>query len=217
MADESYRRTYQAFEFVGLGGGSVAENKAIIDAALQSFAPPLSKPVNETRVSLGGAALIVEWTSLPLQADIDRVNALIPTIVGVATTAQPIEVEALAVADNATTVLADVIDITTPPRDAGTYQIVAACQLGMLATVANAGVRAIWTFSRIRGADVVSRPYEDNWDLQQLHMFAAAITFTCLAGDRIRARLQFARIGVAATARVSQARVTIDQLAPAGQ
>lgn len=217
MSDDSFRKTFYTFQFTALGGGSLAENKDVIDAALASIAPPLSVPINETRLALGGGALVVEWAALPTAADVAAVSAKIPTIVGVATTATPIEIEALAVVDNPTTDLVDVIDVTTTPRDGGTYQILCNCQVGMLATVTNAGVRALATFSRIRSAQIVTRPYEHTWDRQQLQLFSPDITFTCIAGDQIRARLQFARIGVAATARLSQARITIDQIARAGE
>lgn len=219
MTDTSVRRTYYAFQFVALGGGSLAENKPVIDAALASISPPLSVPVNETRLALGGGALIVEWQELPSAADVLQVDALIPAIVGVATTSAPIEVEALAVVDNATTVLVDVIDVTTPPRDAGTYQIMWASLIAMLAVVANAGVRVVITLTRSNGdgSGPVSRSWESNWDRQQPLAFTGGITFQVLAGQRLRARLQFARIGVAATGRLSQARITIDQIAKAGE
>jgi len=214
---ENHTKTFYAHQFTALGGGSLAENKPVIDAALANISPPLSLPVNETRLALGGGALIVDWAGLPSSGDVAAVTALVPTIVGVETTSAPIEVEALAVVDNPLTDLVDVIDVTTSPRDGGTYQILCNCQIGLALTIVNAGARVVATFSLIRGAIVVSRSYEHAWNLSQPQLFSPDITFTAQAGDRIRARLQYQRIGVAATARLSGARVTIDQIARAGE
>jgi hypothetical protein len=211
----NYTEPFYAHEFTALGGGSLAENKEVIDAALASIEPPLSLPVR-TQIALGGAALFVEFAGLPSADDVAAVRGRIPTIVGVATTSEPIAVEALAVVDNPSTDLVTVIDVTTPPRDGGTYQILLDSQIGMAATVADAGARVLATFSLIRGGNVIAvRPYEHSWDRAQPQLFSPNITFDCVAGDQVRVQLQFQRIGVAATARLSAARVTIDQLAPA--
>jgi hypothetical protein len=159
---------------------------------------------------------VVQWAAVPSTADLLQMANAIATYPGGETSSSPLQVEALAVADNAATDLVDVIDVTTPPRDAGTYQILCNCQIGLAVTVANAGARVVATFSRIRGAAIVSRPYEHAWNLSQPQLFSPDITFECEAGDQIRARLQFQRIGVAAIARLSNARITIDQLAAAG-
>ena len=107
--------------------------------------------------------------------------------------------------------------MTTPPRDAGTYQILTTCMVGMLATVANTGVRGTVTYQLIRGGAVAAeRSYSHGWNQQEPQTFSAPLTFECQAGDRIRARLQVTKLGVAAaTAQLARARVTIDQLSPA--
>lgn len=72
------------------------------------------------------------------------------------------------------------------------------------------------TLTRIRGANEVSRAYEHNWDRLQPQTFSGPLTFQCAAGDRIRVRLQIGKIGApAATAQLSMARVTIDQISAA--
>ncbi len=215
MSDESFRKTYYSSEFTALGGASLAENKSVIDAALLSITPPLSVPINETRLALGGAALIVEWAALPLSADVAAVSAKIPTIVGVATTSAPIEIESLGITSATDGTLVDKIDFTTPPLSKGTYQVLWTSLVGMLATVANTGVRGVITLTRTRGATSVSRQWEHNWTMQQPQTFGCGITFQCEAGDTIRARLQVAKVGVAAaTAQMATARITIDQLSP---
>ncbi len=217
MSDESYRKTFYAYEFTALGGASLAENKDVIDAALASTTPALTVPINETRLALGGAALIVEWATLPTSSDVAAVTATVPTIVGVVTTSEPFELESLAVTTttDATTPV-DKIDFTTPPLDAGTYQVIWDCLVGMVATVANTGVKGIITLTRIRGATSVSRTWSHGWNQQEPQLFGSAITFKCQAGDRIRAQLQVLKLGAAAaTAAMSMARITIDQIARA--
>lgn len=218
MADESFRKTYYANEFTALTNGSLAENKPVIEAALQQFSPALSVPVNEVRVALGGAALIVEWASLPTADDVDRVDALIPTIVGVATTSEPIELESLGTTTTTDAVTpVDKIDFTTQPLDEGTYQVMWDCLVGMVATVANAGVKGIITLTRIRGETSVVRTWSHGWNQQEPQLFGSGITFKCIAGDRIRVQLQVLKLGVvAATAAMATARVTIDQIARPG-
>ncbi len=212
MSDESFRKTFYSSEFTALGG-ALAANKDVIDAALASITPPLTVPINETRLALGGAALIVEWATLPPSSDVAAVTAKVPTIVGVTTSSEPVELESLGVTSATDGTLVDKIDFTTPPLSKGTYQVIWDSLLGMLATVANTGVRGVITLTRTRGASSVSRQWEHNWTMQQPQLFGSGITFKCEAGDTIRARLQVAKVGAAAaTAQMSMARITIDQI-----
>lgn len=219
MSDDNFRKTFYAHQFTALGGGSLAENKDVIDAALTTIAPPLSLPVNETRLALGGAALIVEWAALPSAADVAAVTALVPTIVGVVTTSAPIELESLGTTTTTDAVTpVDKIDFTTQPLDAGTYQVMWDALVGMAATVANTGVKGIITLQRIRGATIVERQWTHGWNQQEPQLFGSGISFQCNAGDRIRVRLQVLKLGVAAaTAAMGMARITIDQIARPGQ
>lgn len=211
---ENHTKTFYAHQFTALGGGSLAENKDVIDAALATIAPPLSLPVNETRLALGGAALIVDWAGLPSSADVAAVTALIPTIVGVTTTSQPFEFNSFAASTSTSGVHATKIDQTTPPLDAGTYQVLWNSSLRMAAVIANTGIEGKIRITRSDGAFVEQ---DDAWDLANRHAFNGAITFTLLAGQTIRAHLTFARLGASGTAEMSGARVTIDQIARAGE
>lgn len=212
MADESFRKTYYASEFLALTNGSLAENKAVIDAALQTLDPPLSLPVNETRLALGGAALIVEWAGLPSAADVAAVDALIPTIVSVVTTSAPIELNSFGVETSTSSTPVPKISHVTPPLQPGTYQVIWTSSIRMQAVAANTGVQARIHLERSDGAQVEQT---DAWDLNVHHAFNGAITFQVLAGQTISAELSFSRLGASGTAEMSGARVTIDQLAPA--
>lgn len=214
MADDYFRKTFYAFEFTALGGSGLAENKAVIDAALETMSPPLSVPINETRLAMGGGALIVEWNALPSEADVDAVVALIPTIVGVATTSAPFEFNSFGVSTSTSGVHAMKIDQTTPPLDAGTYQVLWTSSLRMQAVIANTGVEGK---IRITRSDGVFVEQDDAWDRANRHAFNGALTFTLLAGQTIRVQLSHARLGASGTAEISGARVTIDQLARAAE
>jgi hypothetical protein len=211
MSDESFRKTFYAFEFTALGGGSLSENKPVIDAELASIAPPLGVPINETRLALGGAALIVEWASLPSSADVAAVTAKVPTIVGAETTSEPFEFNSFAVSTSTSGVHAMKIDQTTPPLDAGTYQVIWNSSIRMQAVAANTGVEGK---IRITRSDGVFVEQDDAWNLANRHAFNGALTFTLLAGQTIRVQLSHARLGASGTAEMSGARVTIDQIAP---
>lgn len=212
MADESFKKTYYAHEFTALTNGSLAENKPVIDAALQQIDPPLSLPVNETRLALGGAALIVEWAGLPSASDVAAVDALIPTIEGIATTAEPIELNSFGAQTSESSTPVVKISQTTPPLQPGTYQVIWTSSIRMQAVIANTGVQGRIQLQRSDGAQVVQT---DAWDLNVNHAFNGAITFQVLAGQTISAELSFNRLGASGTAEMSGARLTIDQIAPA--
>jgi phosphohistidine swiveling domain-containing protein len=213
MSDESYKKTFYGHQFIALGSASLAENKDVIDAALATITPPLSVPINETRLALGGAALIVEWASLPSSADVAAVTDKIPTIVGVETTSAPFEFNSFAVSTSTSNTHGMKIDQTTPPLDAGTYQVIWNSSLRMQAVAANTGVEGKIRITRSDGAFVEQ---DDAWNLANRHAFNGALTFTLLAGQTIRVQLSHARLGASGTAEMSGARVTIDQIARPG-
>src|SRR5688572_3420688 len=206
---ENHTKIFYAHEFVALGGGSLPENKPIIDAALASMAPPLSLPVNETRIALGGAALIVDWAGLPSSADVAAVTARVATIVGVETTSEPFVFNSFEVSTSTSATHAMKIDQTTPPLDAGTYQVIWNSSIRMQAVAANTGVEGK---IRITRSDGVFVEQDDAWNLANRHAFNGALTFTLLAGQTIRVQLSHARLGASGTAELSVARVTIDQI-----
>lgn len=183
------------------------------DLFLAFIAPMVwSVPIIGFEVLPDGA--VVQWAAVPSENDLDQMAGAVAAFPGGVTSSAPIEVESLAVVSTNTGALVDVIDTTTPMLEAGTYAVEWTSLVGMLATVANTGVRGVITLSRIRGAAVVSRQYEHNWTMQQPQLFGAGLTFTCAAGDKIRALLQVQKLGVAAaTAQMGMARISIDRKA----
>src|ERR687897_452863 len=200
-------------EFTALQGG-LGNNIGVIETEFRSLV--LSVAIANVRLYGGEEGVGGEWAGAPSTADIAAITQRAALIVGGGTTSEPIEREALA-ATNATVADApvEVIDVTTPPRDKGTYTVLWSALVGMLATITNAGVRGTITLSLIRaGVTIATRTYTHGWNQQEPQLFGAGLTFTCQAGDRIRARLQVTKLGVpAATAQMGMARVTIDQIA----
>lgn len=209
MADESFRKTYYTSDFTSLSGG-IAENKPLLESALSALT--LTVPVNEVRVALGGAAAIVEWQQLPAPADVAAVDAAVAAFTGGPTTSQPFEFNSFGASTTQSGTHQTKIDETTPPLDAGTYQVIWTSSLRMQAVAANTGVEGK---IRLERSDGVFVEQDDAWDLANRHAFNGAITFQIQAGQTIRALLTFARLGVSGTAEMSGARVTIDQIAPA--
>lgn len=206
MADESYRKTYYQADFTSLSG-SLAENKPLLEAALTALA--LTVPVNEVRLALGGAAAIVEWQALPALADVAAVDAAVAAFVGGTTTSQPFEYNSFDVTTSTSGAPITKIDETTPPLDAGTYQVIWTSSLRMAAVLANTGVVADVTLTRGDGASVHQ---DDAWNLSNRHAFNGAITFQVLAGQTIRSQLTFNRLGASGTAEMSGARITVDKI-----
>jgi hypothetical protein len=208
MSETTFRKYYAQTEFTAMAGEFVhAEQFALYLTTL-----PLGLPAVDVR-AVQTHSVSVEWDDFPPPGDIAIVDAAVAAFVALPPTDEPLQAESLGITSATTSTLVDVIDVTTPPRDAGTYQVLWDCLVGMLATVANAGVRGLITLTRTQGSSVVTRQWEHNWNLQQPQTFSGGITFECEAGATIRARLQVAKIGApAATAQMSVARITADKI-----
>lgn len=209
MANERFQKTYFASEFLALGSGSLAENRAIIESAIQQLDPPLSPPVTDVRLTLGGGGIIVEWSSLPAEADVSTIDALVASIQGVATTAEPFEYNSFDVSTSESSTPVVKISETTPPLEAGTYQVIWTSSIRMQAVLANTGVEGRILLTR---SDNVSVSQDDAWDLANRHAYNGCITFQILAGQTIAAVLSFVRLGASGVAEMSGARVTIDKI-----
>ncbi len=207
MSETTFRKYYAQSEFVAMAGVTVDASQFETFLSTVSLSVPLVEAYEQN------GFIAVEFGDLPSPTDLAAVDAAVAAFVAVPPTTEPLVVESLGITSAATSTLIDVIDVTTPPRDAGTYQVLWNCLVGMLATVASTGVRGVITLTRTQGADVVSRQWEHNWNLQQPQTFSGGITFECQAGATIRARLQVAKIGVAAaTAQMAVARITADKI-----
>lgn len=208
MSETTFRKYYPQAEFTAMGGEFTRADQF----ALYLTTIALSDPVVDVR-AVANQSISVEWASLPSQSDMNLVDAAVASFVALPPTNAPLVAESLGITSATSSTLVDVIDVTTPPRDGGTYQVLWDCLVGMLATVANAGVRGLITLTRTQGSNVVTRQWEHNWNLQQPQTFSGGITFECQPGATIRARLQVAKIGApAATAQLSVARITADKI-----
>lgn len=217
MATNTITRSYPPEDFAALVGWppTVAQFEQL---RAQLTALALSVPLVDVRFAPRKSGALVEFSAPPTSQDYGAVDGAIAGFAPSATTAAPLVAEQSGIASaTVQDAVVEVLDVTTPPRDAGTYQALMTCMVGMLATVANAGVRGSLTYQLIRGAAVAAeRPYSHGWNQQEPQTFSAPITFECQAGDRIRARLTLTKLGApAATAQLARARITIDQLAPA--
>jgi hypothetical protein len=202
MSESSFRKYYAQSEFVAM-------NTVPVDAAqFETHLTTLSFSVPVVDVYEVNGSIAVEFSQLPTPGDITTLDGAVAAFVAAPPSDSLLEIESLGITSNPNTALVDVLDVSTPPREAGTYHVNMSCLVGMLATVANAGVRGVVTFTRTQGANVVSRQYEHNWNLQQPQTFALGIPFDCEQGAIIRVRLQVARIGNAATAQMAMARIT---------
>lgn len=214
MASTTFIRSYPRADFLALPGSiPLPLLRAVLGAVPQTVS------IIDVRLTPQQDGAVVEWLGRPATADVQAIDDAIAAFAGGATTSEPFELESLA-STNAPSdgSLATVIDFTTPSLDGGTYQVLWAALVGMLATVANTGVRGLITLTRMNadGSGAVTRSWEHNWTMQQPQTFSGGITFKCQTGQKIRARLQVQKLGVAAaTAQIGGSRITIDQISAA--
>jgi hypothetical protein len=133
----------------------------------------------------------------------------VPTIAGGTTTSAPFVAQSFAVSTTTSTTHQTKIDDTTPPLDAGTYQVSWVCSTRMQSIVANAGVEARIRLELSNGQFVEQ---DDAWNLANRHAYNGSQPFEVAAGQTIRALLTFARLGAVATVEMSGARVTVDKV-----
>lgn len=204
MAQSNFTRIYLRAEFTSLVGNIPI---ALLATTLTALA--LSVPILDVRFTPQQNAVIVEWNTFPSAADITALDAAVAAFIGGTTTSQPFEYNSFAVSTSASSTPVTKIDQTTPPLDAGTYQVLWTTSLRMQAVIANTGVQADITLSR---SDGVSVHQDDAWDLTNRHAFNGALTFQMLAGQTIRSQLTFNRLGASGTAEMSGVRITVDKI-----
>lgn len=198
---------YPRADFVTLTGAVPVD---LLRTALAAV--PQTVSIVDVRLSLQRDGVIVEWLTFPSAADVGAVDAAIANFAGGTTTSEPFEFNSFGVstASNATPVAK--ITQTTPPLDAGTYQVIWTSSTRMQAVIANTGVEGKIRLTRSDGAFVEQT---DAWDRNANHAFNGALTFQIQAGQTITAALSFSRLGASGVAEMSGARVTIDQLSAA--
>lgn len=206
MADSSFRRFYNQFEFTALVGGITATSVAVLGTAIRALA--LSVAAGDVYIG-SGSAVVVEWPSLPLAADLALVDALVATFTGGSTTSSPFEYNSFAASTTTSTTHQTKLDNTTPALDAGTYQVLWSSTLRMQAVIANTGIEGKM---RVTRSDGVFVEQTDAWDLANGHAYNGALTFQILAGQTIRTLLTFARLGASGTAEMSGVRITVDKI-----
>lgn len=203
----SFTRIYARSEFTSLTG---TFSLSLLQTHLGQV--PITVPLVDVRLAPYGDSVVVEWSNIALAEDIAAIDAAIAAFVGGTTSSAPLEVNSFAVATATDGTPVTKIDVTTPPLDPGTYQVIWTSSLRMQAVAPNTGVEGKIRLTRSDGVFVEQ---DDAWDLANRHAFNGALTFTVLAGQTIRALLTFSRLGASGTAEMSGARVTIDQLSAA--
>jgi hypothetical protein len=207
MSESTFRKYYPQAAFVAMGGVTAEAAQFQTHLSTVGFTVPLVTAHDDN------GFITVEFSSLPSPNDITTLDNAVATFVALPATDAPLVAESLAVTSATNATLVTVIDQTTPPRAAGTYQISWTALVGMLAAVTNTGVRGVITLTRTQGANVVARTWEHNSSLQQPQTFCGCVTFLCQAGATLRAHLQVAKVGApAATAQMSVARITADKI-----
>jgi len=87
----------------------------------------------DVRLAPYGDSVVVEWSNIALAEDIAAIDAAIAAFVGGTTSSAPLEVNSFAVATATDGTPVTKIDVTTPPLDPGTYQVIWTSSLRMQA------------------------------------------------------------------------------------
>jgi hypothetical protein len=206
VAEEEYRRFYPRAAFVALTGNIPL---ALLQAKAAELNATLSQPIIDLRETPGESGAIFEWRARPSDADLLAVDGFVAAFVGGTTTSEPFEIESLGITQATSATLVDKIDVTTPPLEPGTYQMVWCTTLRMNPAGAASGVLGTVRLTR---SDGVFREQKDSWDLTAEHAFNGAITFKVTAGQTLNAKVSVSRIGANGVAEMLGVRVTIDQL-----
>lgn len=205
MSEVNFTKFYRVSDFVSLVTASI--NEGLLRTALSGLT--LSTPIGNVEALAPGLGARLQWDTLPSAADITSIDGVIAAFTGGATTSEPFEIESLGTTQSTSGALVDKINFTTPPLDAGTYQVCWCSSLRMNPAAANAGVLGTL---RVTRSDAVFREQSDAWDLTANHAFNGAITFKVLTGQTLTVRHSVSRIGASGTAEMFGVRVTIDQL-----
>jgi len=168
MSESTFRKYYPQAAFVAMGGVTAEAAQFQTHLSTVGFTVPLVTAHDDN------GFITVEFSSLPSPNDITTLDNAVATFVALPATDAPLVAESLAVTSATNATLVTVIDQTTPPRAAGTYQISWTALVGMLAAVTNTGVRGVITLTRTQGANVVARTWEHNSSLQQPQTFCAS-------------------------------------------
>jgi hypothetical protein len=204
MPSTNYTRIYLRQEFTALIG-----NIPIALLATQLTALPLTVPLIDVRLTPQQHAVIVEWSAFPSVADLAALDAAVAAFAGGTTTSSPFEYNSFAASTSASSTPVTKLNNTTPPLDAGTYQVIWTTSLRMLAVIANTGIEATL---RITRSDGVFVEQTSAWDLSSKHAYNGALTFQVLAGQTLATLLTFVRLGASGTAELSGARITVDKI-----
>jgi hypothetical protein len=205
MAESSFRRFYRPSDFVALVGDL---DMGMLRTVLTGLG--LSAPIGNVEKLATGLGVRIEWDDLPPPADVALIDAAVAAFTGGATTSQPFVYESFALATSSSGTPVVKIDQTTPPLDAGTYQVSWVCNTQMAAVIANTGVQATIRLERLPDNAFVEQP--DAWDRAAPHAFNGSQPFPVQAGKRIRALLTFVRLGASGQAEMRGARITIDKV-----
>ena len=163
MPSNSAIRYYPRADFLALSGDIPI---ALLRTALNAV--PQTVTIIDVRLSPQQDAAVVEWLAFPSQQDIADLDAAIAAFAGGATTSQPFEFNDFGASTSSNSTPVNKIDVTTPPLDPGTYQVIWTSSLRMATAAANAGVQGKIHLERSDGAVVEQT---DAWDLNVAHAF----------------------------------------------
>jgi hypothetical protein len=168
------------------------------------LALPLSVPIVDVR-SLPNDAVSVEWETFITLADRLAVQSEIANLSQVGTTSEPFTVvnDGPIFAPNNTPVI--VVQVTTPPLDAGTYQLSWVSMIRLTVAAANTAARSIINVNGI--------PQRHHWGEIVESAHNGSIPIKRLVGQTLTASLSIAKVGPGlVNAEMTGARLSIDKI-----
>lgn len=199
MAFDNFRLIFPRSDFKALMGPIPHE---LLTAKLISL--PLASPIIDIRV-LPANGISVEWESLISPEDRRLVSEAIASFEAHATTSEPFAITNDGPVLGPSSSPVTVISFSTPPLDAGTYQVLWLCQHRLTLPASNTSSRAIATVEDVTQVD------SHHHDTPRA--FNGSLTFQRKAGEKLRVELAIAKNGIGAvSAEMTSARFILDRL-----
>lgn len=154
------------------------------------------------RGQVTGGTLTVTFTSAPDSGDQTTVTNTVAAHQGDAFGPSVLRLSDSAVSSTTQNTPQTKLSGTPPALQDGDYLLLWYAEIRVQSVVSNSGVRATVT---VDGTEIG----EDNWDLDQWHVFSGSISSQLVAGAKPAVVMSFERIGVSNTVEIRRARMVL--------
>jgi len=200
MGNIEVTRTYAKSEF----NGTTPSGQPNLSIFTEEVADE-SLSVQPFSIYEAGTNIQLQWSSLPVAADITAIDALVTAHTGGAFSGSKQSAVAEAEDTNDTTTESVRVTLDAGKLPPGDYLVVWSCELCVTSVIASSGVQANFYVTKNGGSR--SEQGQAGTDVNVYDTRAASAILTVLAGDSYKFELGYKRIGAANTAKMQRARI----------